>query len=72
MNVRNFPRNKILNESLSRAEILYQIHKLTVIFPELCGIGVYVSEGISDLRKKGLYSLYLKKISVFLSIERTL
>lgn len=47
---------------------------LPVIFPELCGIGVYVSEAPNDLRNQLSYSLYLrkKKGAVFLSIEKTL
>lgn len=46
---------------------------LAVIFPELCGIGVFVSEAPNDLRNQLLYSLYFKKKGAgFLSIEKTL
>ena len=58
--VRNFPRNKIENESLSGEGFCIKYINLPAIFPALWGI-VYVSEGPSDLRKKLLYSLYLKK-----------
>lgn len=43
---------------------------LPVIFPELCGIGVYVSEGPSDLKNQLLYSFYLKKKRCSVSFNR--